>query len=106
MRLVLKLKSNKNVSQSKENNSKFYVGMHGWIYGKLKNTDFSEIYFKKEFKPFCFSNLFPVKESVINEGQVYSVIISSPSEMFMVALLSQINADDAVNLGEFSFELS
>ena len=105
MRLVLKLKSNKNVLQIKENNSKFHTGMHGWIYGKLKNTDFSEIYFEKEFKPFCFSNLFPIKKSTISEGEIYNVIISSPNEMFMVALLSQINIDDIINLGEFSFKL-
>ena len=90
MRLVLKLESNKDVLQSKENNSKFYGGMHGWVYNKLKNTDFSKIYFEKEFKPFCFSNLFPIEKALIKEGQIYSLIISSPNEMFIVALLSQV----------------
>ncbi len=105
MRIMLRLKSNKEVAQNKENNSKFYTGMHGWIYGKLKNTDFSEVYSKKEFKPFCFSNIFSIKNEKINEDEMYNVIISSPNEMIMIALLSNIDVGEQINLGEYSFEL-
>jgi len=105
MRLILKLESNKNVLQNRGNNSKFYVGMHGWLYNKLKNTDFSGLYFDEGFKPFCFSNLFLIKDAAIQEKQIYNLIISSPNEMFMVALLSQINLGEVINLGEYSFKL-
>ena len=105
MRLLLKLKARKSVKQNKENNSKFYTGLHGWIYDKLKETDFSDIYSKTGFKPFCFSNLFPIKEQVINEDNIYSLIISSPNEMFIIAIISKMNISEIVNLGEYSFEL-
>jgi CRISPR-associated endoribonuclease Cas6 len=105
MRLLLKLKARKSVKQNKENNSKFYTGLHGWIYDKLKETDFSEIHSKTGFKPFCFSNLFPIKGQVINEEEIYSLIISSPNEMFVIAILSKMNISEVVNLGEYSFEL-
>jgi CRISPR-associated endoribonuclease Cas6 len=105
MRISLKLKSNKTVKQSKEINSKYYSAMHGWIYNKLENTDFSDIYSKKEFKPFCFSNLYPIKNTKIEENQIYNLTISSPNEMIMIALLSNINVGEMINLGEYSFEL-
>lgn len=105
MRIVLNLKSNKTVEQSKENNSKFHTGMHGWIYKKLKKTDFSKLHGKKEFKPFCFSNLFTIKNQKIEEGKTYDLIISSPNEMFVIALLSNIDSGEIINLGEYSFEL-
>ncbi len=105
MRLILKLKSNKTVSQNRNNNSKYYSGMHGWIYNKLKNTDFSELHSENGFKPFCFSNLFLIKEKLIKENQIYSIIISSPNEMLMVSILSQMNIGDLINIGEYSFEL-
>ncbi len=105
MRIVLKLKANKDCIQNRENNSKFYTGMHGWIYNKLKNTEFSEVYGQKGFKPFCFSNLFLIKNKEIKENEIYNIIISSPNEMFMIAFLSNINTPEKVNLGEYSFEL-
>jgi CRISPR-associated endoribonuclease Cas6 len=105
MRLILKLKSNKDVLQNKENNSKFYTGMHGWLYGKLNGTDFSDVYEQKDFKPFCFSNLFEISNERIEENKNYSLIISSPNEMFMIVLLSKINISEEINFGEYSFEL-
>jgi CRISPR-associated endoribonuclease Cas6 len=105
MRLILKLKSNKDVLQSKENNSKFYTGMHGWIYDKLKDTDFAGVYSEKNFKPFCFSNLFKIDNGKIEENKNYNLIISSQNEMFMITLLSKINLSEEINLGEYSFEL-
>ncbi|MFW5891129.1 MAG: hypothetical protein ACOCUI_02820, partial [bacterium] len=101
----MKLKASKNCIQNKENNSKFYAGMHGWIYNKLKNTEFSEVYGQRMFKPFCFSNLFLIKNKEIKENEIYDIIISSPNEMLMIALLSNINILEKVNLGEYSFEL-
>lgn len=95
----------KTVVQNKTNNSKYYTGMHGWIYNKLKGTKFNDLHSKKEFKPFCFGNLYPIKDEKIKEGEVYKVWVSSPKEMFMISLLSDLNVNDKVNLGEYSFKL-
>lgn len=106
MRLALKLVARKDCVQDKENNSKFYTGMHGWIYDKIKGTEFSEIYSQRGFKPFCFSNLFNISNKRIEGGKDYNLIISSPNEMFMIALLSKINVPEEINLGEYSFRLT
>lgn len=105
MRILFKLKSKKDVIQSKENNSKFYTGVHGWIYGKLNGTEFENLYGEKGFKLFCFSNLFKIENAGLKSGQIYNLIVSSPNEMFMIALLSKINNLEIVNFGEYGFEL-
>ncbi|MBD3203019.1 CRISPR-associated endoribonuclease Cas6 [Candidatus Woesearchaeota archaeon] len=105
MRILLYLKANRTVIQDKITNSKYYSGMHGWIYGKLKNTDYADMYSKKGFKKFCFGNLYPIRNQKIEQDKEYKVWISSPDEMFMINLLSNINIYEKINLGEFSFDL-
>ena len=106
MRLLLKLEALSDVAQTKEVNSKYYTGMHGWLYKKLKGTDFEELHKKQDFKPFCFGNLYPIRDQKIKEGEKYKVWVSSPDEMFIINLLSNINAEETVNLGEYHFKLS
>ncbi len=91
MRLLLNLKALKSVKQNKLNNSKYYTGMHGWIYSKLKGTKFGDLHSKREFKPFCFGNLYPIRSGTIKQDDVYRFWISSPDEMFMVSLLSNLS---------------
>ncbi len=105
MRILLQLKAIRDVTQNKINNSKFYTGMHGWIYDKLKQTRYEELHSKKNFKPFCFSNLYPVKGQIIEEGKIYRTWISSPDEMLIISILSNIRINEKVNFGEYSFQL-
>lgn len=106
MRLVLYLEALKSVTQNNSTNAKFYTGMHGWIYRKLKGTNLEELYAKKTFKPFCFSNIFPVAKQKIQQGHDYKIIISSPSSEFIQTLFFNVNKEEKVNLGEFHFKLS
>ncbi|MDD3160137.1 MAG: CRISPR-associated endoribonuclease Cas6 [Candidatus ainarchaeum sp.] len=105
MRLILNLKSNATTVQNIENNSKFYTSVNGWIYNKLKDTEYSNLHDLNNFKLFCFSNLFPIKNQKIIQNEFYKLIISSPDEMFMVSLISKIDLNEKINLGEYSFEL-
>ena len=105
MRLLIYFRSLKTVAQNQINNSKYYSGMHGWIYRKLENTNYSDMYLMSGYKKFCFGNLYPIKNNKIEEGESYKLLISSPDEMLMVNLISNIDHDEIVNLGEYSFKL-
>ncbi len=99
------MEANKDVVQNKTNNSKYYTGMHGWIYKKLKGTKFDDLHSKKEFKPFCFGNLYPIKKEEIKEGNIYKVWVSSPDENFIQTIFFNISEGEHINLGEYSFTL-
>jgi CRISPR-associated endoribonuclease Cas6 len=105
MRLILKLKSLKEVSQNKENNSKFYTAMNSWIYEKLRGSDFKDMHSKNEFKEFCFSNLFPIKNKIIKQGQELNLVLSSSNNLLINEIIKKIKLKSKINLGEYSFEL-
>ncbi len=102
MRLLLNLKAQRTVVQNKENNSKFHTGMHGWIYGKLEKTEYGSLHSKNKFKPFCFGNIYPIQNRRIEEDKTYKLLISSPDEMFVISMLSNINSDELLDLCVFS----
>ncbi len=103
---MLRLKSLKSIKQSKEVNSKFHTGTHGWIYNKLKDSKFGELYKDKTNKLFCFSNLFPPpKEEVLRENKIFFLTISSPIQEFIQALFFRLILNEKINLGEYQFEL-
>ena len=104
MRLVLRLKSLNTASQQLTL-SKYFSAMHGWIYKKLENSDFNSIYESKSYKPFCFSNLYPVKNQKIIENNNYNIIISTPIPKLIETLFFNTAMDEKVNLGELSFKL-
>ena len=81
MRLLIELKSNQSFSYKELNN---YV-ISSFIWECLRDTEYSSMHDKKEFKYFSFSNVFPVKNKIKQEEKV-SFIISSPSGNFIKTL--------------------
>ncbi len=103
MRLILRLKALNNCSQTKENNSKFLKAMHGFIYNSIENN---ELYESNEFKPFVFSNIYPIKNQKIEEKQEYSLIISSFKKEIILLIIKKLIENTTLNLGEYSFIVS
>ena len=106
MRLILRLKSNKDISQ-KAFLSKYYSAMNGHIYNILsKNKDYSALHEEKGFKGFCFGNIYPVSDQLIKENEDYSLVISSPLPKFIEHLFFSAKEGSVINLGEGSFTVA
>ncbi|MFH1439276.1 MAG: CRISPR-associated endoribonuclease Cas6 [Candidatus Woesearchaeota archaeon] len=105
MRILLNLKSLKTIPQ-KEGLSKFNSAMHGWIYKKLdNNSKYKELHNQKVFKPFCFGNIFPIKNAIIELNNKYNMTISSPEPELIRTLFFSLEQGEIINLGEMQFEL-
>ncbi|MDI6811337.1 MAG: CRISPR-associated endoribonuclease Cas6 [archaeon] len=107
MRIMIKLRAAKNQGYE----SIYHHKLQGFIYGLLRDSGFDELHDKKGYKFFCFSNIFPVKDTM-NAGEDFSLIISSPNEELIASLEGSIekiltagNGNRAVNIGEWSFEV-
>ncbi|MEM5813402.1 MAG: CRISPR-associated endoribonuclease Cas6, partial [Candidatus Aenigmatarchaeota archaeon] len=77
MRILLKLISEKNC----EYDLKYFHKLQGFIYSLLKETPYSFLHDKKQYKYFCFSNIFPIGEIKISD--IRNLIISSPDILFI-----------------------
>jgi len=103
MRLLLKLNSTKNCIYD----SRYFNKLQGFIYGLIKNSEYSFLHDEKTYKFFCFSNIFPVSEIKSNEEK--TLIISSPNEKFVNTLYENlkifIEETKPINIGEYQFEL-
>ena len=110
MRLILRLKSNKTIQQ-KDLYKKYYTSMHGFIYKKLsKTTSFKSLHSNKKYKPFSFSNLFPIKEGIVEEfsedkKNYYYIIISSPLPLFIQELFFQFEDGEKIRFDSIPFKL-
>ena len=105
MRIFIKLKALKTVYQDKSINSRFHLGTQGYLYNKLKESNFYNIHDKKSYKPFCFSGIFPVFNQRIEEEYNYSLIISSPKKELIDFFMLNIITGEKVNFGEYFFEI-
>ncbi|MFH7881000.1 MAG: CRISPR-associated endoribonuclease Cas6 [Candidatus Aenigmatarchaeota archaeon] len=103
MRILLKLISEKNC----EYDLKYFHKLQGFIYSLLKETPYSFLHDKKQYKYFCFSNIFPIGEIKIND--IRNLIISSPDILFINFLLNKLKEMKEekrnVNIGEMSFKI-
>ena len=105
MRLILTLQSRNSIKQE-DFNKKYYTAMHGFIYKILASSkELSKIHDIKEYTPFCFGNLFPIKNELIKQGELYKVIISSSNPKIIETLFFGLTANQEVNLGEGAFFL-
>lgn len=105
MRLILSLKSVKTISQ-KEFSTKYNNAMNSYIYNLFNNSQkLSKLHDKKYFKGFCFGNIYPVKNKIIEEGTNYSLIISSSVPQIIEAIFFSIKSGSLINLGEGSFKV-
>jgi CRISPR-associated endoribonuclease Cas6 len=103
MRLMLKLKATKACAYD----LKYFTKLQGFVYSLLKSSEYSFLHDKKQYKFFCFSNIYPVGD--IKEGERRNLLISSPDEKFIDVLegklKSFIDEKKPINIGEYQFEL-
>ncbi|MFH0876484.1 MAG: CRISPR-associated endoribonuclease Cas6 [archaeon] len=103
MRLILKLKSNKEVSQ-REFMEKYYCSVNGFIYKKLEaNPTLINLHDNNSFKGFCFGNIYPVKNGRFELDKEYNLVVSSINPKIIETLFFAIKEGDVINLGEGSF---
>ncbi len=107
MRILINLRATKNQGYE----SMYHHKLQGFVYGLLRDSGFGMLHNKEGYKFFCFSNIFPIKDTM-NAGEDFNLIISSPNEELIASLegaLEKILADGngrrAVNIGEWSFEV-
>ncbi len=104
VRIKLELKALGTCSQ--ENFSKkFNSAFKGYLYRILEDSKFKLDKENSNFRHFCFSNIFPIRDKKLVEGKIYSIFISSPVPDLILHLLTKIQIDSKLNLGEASFEI-
>ena len=67
-------------------NFEYHYKLQGFIYSLLRNTSFENLHDKRDFKFFCFSNIF----QNIKKPTYYHVIISSPIELLITQITYQL----------------
>jgi CRISPR-associated endoribonuclease Cas6 len=80
-----------------------YRKVQGFVYDKLiANTEFKGIHNLKNYKFFCFSNIFP--PIIVKSGQLRHLLISSPNLQLVKSIFSHIKENlidkKVVNIGE------
>ncbi|MDR3223494.1 MAG: CRISPR-associated endoribonuclease Cas6 [Methanobrevibacter sp.] len=73
--------------------------IQGFIYGLLKDTEFSTYHDIKGFKFFNFSNIFPLND--FNKEQAKKIIISSPNKRFIKSLHNSLKKIDSFSLSNY-----
>ncbi len=81
--------------------------IQGFIYSLLKDTEFIHLHNRKTFKYFNFSQIFPAKNEIIEDGKVYYLLISSPSKKFIQTLREKLKEriHNKVKIGPVDFYL-
>ena len=78
------------------------------IYGLLNGTEYANLHDSKEYKPFCFTNVFPFSKT-IQAGERKSLFISSPDEKFIQTIRESLerarNQETALKIGCMSFRV-
>ncbi|MHC1610219.1 MAG: CRISPR-associated endoribonuclease Cas6 [Candidatus Methanospirareceae archaeon] len=105
MRILVKLHAAKDQAYERL----YHHKLQGFVYGLLRDSGFGGLHDKKGYKFFCFSNIFPVKDTM-NRGETFNFIISSPNEALISSLEGAIEeavgSDRSIkNIGEMSFEI-
>lgn len=98
-RLIIKFKSCADLEYS-------CIGKYdvqGFLYSLLKGTDLSVYHNVRGFKFFNFSNIFPVADFKV--GDVRSLIVSSPNDLFIQVLKDSLDGLDGFRLNKFYFTL-
>lgn len=86
MRLLLTIQPQVNIPQPIPQ-----YWLQAWVYQKLRNSEFYDLHNQERYKYFCFSNIFPFKKnSDLEAGGIYNLIISSPNEKMLEFLYQNI----------------
>ena len=86
----------------------YYLQVQGLIYHLIKNTKFSKIHSQKLYKFFCFSNIFPEKNSqskIFRKNDLYNLIISSPNKDFLKTLAQNLIEKEEIKIEKAIFIL-
>ena len=86
----------------------YYLQIQGLIYNLIKDTKFSKIHSQKLYKFFCFSNIFPEKNShsdIFRKTQFYNLIISSPNKDFLKVLAQSFIKREEIKIDKAIFTL-
>ena len=104
MRIFLRLRSLKDCAYD----LKYFHKLQGFVYSLIRDSPYSLLHDKKGNKFFCFSNLFPVR-SIVKNGDVRNLIISSPDSFFIKFLENKLqklsDSNTLINIGEMHFQI-
>ena len=83
----------------------YHYHLQGLIYGFIKDTKYGHIHDKDGFKFFCYSNIIPITNPIMN-GDIRKIIISSPDPNFISVLHDQFHkSNKAINIGNMKFRV-
>ncbi|MBD3203182.1 CRISPR-associated endoribonuclease Cas6 [Candidatus Woesearchaeota archaeon] len=103
MRLLLKLRAEKDFSYDK----KYFHKLRGFLYSLLDGTEYNP-HNNESYKHFCFSNVFPVKD--FKKGDIRNLLISSPDKNFLRFLCGRLyeikQFKEDICIGEYFFRLA
>ena len=105
MRLLLRVRPLKNYVQNEQTTARYHVGMRGWIYSKMKDTNYNWVHDAKAFKPFSFSSVMGVKDALLEKGKEYTILISSPLPDLIEFLRLNSPEGELMNIGEYQFKI-
>ncbi|MEX2680370.1 MAG: CRISPR-associated endoribonuclease Cas6 [Candidatus Sigynarchaeota archaeon] len=71
--------------------------VQGFIYSALRATPYDVIHDKRQFKFFCFSDLFPIGDFVAGEPK--TLVVSSPDAAFINLLRDALEQNPGTHLG-------
>lgn len=104
MRLILDLESQKQQIVTQTNHGK----LQGLVYDTLiRQTSYKYLHDSKDYKFFCFSNIFP--PSPADKGDLRHFVISSSDYRMLDEIFSKIqdnNIDRILNIGEDTFRIT
>ena len=100
MRVFITLESLKDYAYDRE----YYHKLQGFAYGLLRHTPYAYLHDAADRRiPFCFSNIFPIKESCA--GARKHLILSSPHPGLVEAFHTALAGMDEMHIGEMSFRI-
>jgi len=72
--------------------------MHGFL-ANIAGKD-------EKYGKYCFGNLFPIRNQLIEQGKTYEVLIGSPVPSIIEKLFFALPREKTLNIGELQFTLS
>jgi CRISPR-associated endoribonuclease Cas6 len=102
MRLLLRLIA----KNDQKDVSLEYHKLQGFVYSLLQESGFPLLHDKPDYKPFCFSNIFPFGD--MNAGDVRHFMIASPGKTIVERLAQHLttnHTDREIHIGDCAFAL-
>jgi len=85
----------------------YHHKLQGFLYDLLRDSSYSGLHDRRDYKFFCFSNIFPSVD--MQEGDARRFLVSSPDAGLIQVFMEQLNklqrSGERVNVGEMSFSV-